>query len=689
MIGPAAGIRVAVDIGGTFTDLECIDPVTGVVRSFKTPTTPEDPALGLVNALNGAAERFGFHVRDVSLLLHGTTIATNAVLTRDLPHGALITNAGFEDVLEIGRHARRDIYGLKAEERTVLIPRRHRFGIIGRISAKGDELAGIDPAAIDAVIDQVVASGAEVVAISLLNAFSNPVHECLVRDRLRQRLPSMPCSCSHEVSPEIREFERTSTTVLNSLLMPVVQRYVRGLETRARAAGLSAPIYLVQSNGGATTPAAASVTPVKLLLSGPSGGVLAARQIASELGFRNAVAVDMGGTSYDIAIIQNGEPSFIAQGDVDGLPIRVPMVDMRTIGAGGGSIVALDASGRLMVGPASAGATPGPVCYRRGGIEPTVTDVNVVLGRIGADSFMGGQLPLDREGAARALDQRVARPLGLSVDAAASGVLAVVVAKLAGAIKLSLFEKGLDPRDFVLISFGGAGGVHAVEVAAELGITTVVFPREPSTFSAHGILQSDVVQDLAHTRIIPLIEDAATKVATLVSRMTLDGTKMLADQGLAADACELRFSVDLRYRGQAFEIMVPLGPGPVTNGAITELVARFHAAHRQRFSFDDPLEVVELVTLRLAAIGRLPMGSASAVEGPRVVASRQTRAVHLGGCWQHVPVIPQQVIGAGDQVAGPAIIEQPYTTLLLGPGWTLEAQSGGDLVARSTPGTAS
>ncbi len=688
MSNAANRVRVAIDIGGTFTDLECIDPATGACRSFKTPTTPEDPGLSLVTALKGAAERFGFRVDDVALLMHGTTIATNAVLTRDLPDGALITTTGFEDVLEIGRHARRDIYGLKAEERALLIPRRRRFGAGGRIGAKGTVLAALDPAAIDAVIDRVAASGAQVAAISLLNAFANPAHECAIRDRLRQRFPAMPCSCSHEVSPEIREFERTSTTVLNALLMPIVQGYVRGLEARARAIGFTAPIYLIQSNGGATTPAAAGLTPVKLLLSGPSGGVLAAQRLAGDLGFKHAVAVDMGGTSYDISIIQNGDVSVVTQGDVDGLPVRVPMVDMRTIGAGGGSIVALDASGRLMVGPRSAGAQPGPVCYRRGGAEPTVTDVNVVLGRLGAESFMGGQLPLDRAGAAHALEARVAQPLGLSLDAAASGALAVVVAKLAGAIKLSLFEKGLDPRDFALISFGGAGGLHAVEVAEELGITSVVFPREPSTFSAHGILQSDVVQDLARTSIVPLTANATAQVADLAASLAAEGRRLLAGQGLPAGMHALKFSADLRYRGQAFELMAPLAAGPITAATIADLVTRFHALHQQRFSFDDPLEEVELVTLRLAAIGRLPRGHAEALQSAGVAAARTTRAVHLADGWQQVPVVPQQSLEPGDVLKGPAIIEHPYTTLVLTAGWRLETMPSGDLFARRRSGNA-
>lgn len=678
-------IRVAVDIGGTFTDLECRDETTGEAHSFKVPTTPEDPSIGLVNALQGAADRFGFTIADITVLLHGTTIATNAVLTRDLPACALITTAGFEDVLEIGRHARRDVYGLKPEARPLLVPRRRRFGVNERIGADGAILSALDPDDLDRTIEAVRTSGATVVAVSLLNGFLNPAHEIAIRDRLKARLPQIPCSCSHEVSPEIREFERTSTTALNALLMPVVQNYVNGLITRSREAGLTAPIYLVQSNGGAATPAQAGQTPVNLLLSGPSGGVLAAEKVAATCGRRNIVAVDMGGTSYDIAIIRDGQRAVIAQGDLDGLPVRVPMVDMRTIGAGGGSIIWRDGTGRLQLGPQSAGARPGPVCYRRGGTEPTVTDVNLILGRLDAASFMGGDLALDLTGARESLANHIAEPLGLSVEAAAAGVIAIVTARLAGAIKLSLFERGLDPRDFALMSFGGAGGLHAIDVAEELGMGEVVFPREPSTFSAHGILQSDLVHDLARTRILPLKPEALPAILALAAELRESGHALLEADASPPARRAMRFGADLRYRGQAFELMVPLDDADLTESGLPNLIERFHQTHLQRFSFDDRQEIVELVTLRLSAIGLIGTEASaghSHVEQPRAAASRITRPLYGAEGWQDAPVVPQASLKTGDTINGPAIIEQPYTTLILGSGWQLTMLPTGDLLAR-------
>ena len=677
----AKRIRIAVDIGGTFTDLECVDEVDGTTRSFKAATTPEDPSLGLMNAIKGAAARFGFALSDVGLLMHGTTIATNAVLTRNLPDGALITTAGFEDVLEIGRHARKEIYRLKPEPQAVLVPRRRRFGVVERIGPVGEVLTALDEASVEAAIDKVAASGASVCAIALLNGFTNPSHEIAIRDRLLARLPDLAVSCSHEVSPEIREFERTSTTVLNALLIPVVRRYIDALLARIAAEGLTAPLYLVQSNGGATTPRAAGEAPVKLLLSGPSGGVLAAEGVARQLGFPNVVGVDMGGTSYDVAVIRDGRRAVVAQGDIDGLPVRVPMVDMRTIGAGGGSIASLDASGRLQVGPRSAGARPGPVCYGRGGTEPTVTDVNLILGRLDPVTFLGGEFALDLDGARAALDTRIAGPLGLDRDRAAAGILAVVVAKLAGAIKLSLFERGLDPRDFALMSFGGAGGLHAVEVAEELRMTTVIFPKDPSTFSAHGILQSDIVHDLARTRVLPLKAGATPAFAALAGDLLAEGEALLAADGLPPAQRRLELAADLRYRGQAFELLVPLEEIPLDDAALARLCERFHEAHRQRFSFDDPDETVELVTMRLAAVGLLGGMADSHVPEAGEAAPVRERPVHIDGTWRTAPVYEQGRLLAGARVDGPAIIEQAYTTLILPAGWRLVVRPSGDLVA--------
>jgi N-methylhydantoinase A len=519
-----------------------------------------------------------------------------------------------------------------------------------------------------------------VAAICLINAYRNPAHEIALRDAIAAALPALRLSCSFEVSPEIREFERSSTTILNALLMPVVQTYVDRLLARMGEAGMIAPLYLVQSNGGAASPAAAARAPVKLLLSGPSGGVLAAERLARRLGLANAVGVDMGGTSYDVALVQDGRRAVVAQGEIDGLPVRTPMVEMRTIGAGGGSIARVE-NGRLRVGPESAGASPGPVCYGRGGAEPTTTDANLVLGRLDAAGFMRGAFPLDRVGAAEAMRFRVAEPLGLSVEAAAEGVLKVVTAKLAGAIKLSLFERGLDPRDFALMSFGGAGGLHAVEVAEALGMTRVVFPKDPSTFSAHGILQSDIAHDLARARIAPLTSEAAAVISADMAALAAEGRRLLAADALPDAARALRFSADLRYRGQAFELMLPLDGESIDAAGIADLAERFHALHRQRFSFDDPGETVELVTLRLTALGLLDAPPEVRLAGGRHAPSQTFRKVRHGGEDRQFLIVQQGAVAPGETVDGPAIVEQAYTSLLIPGGWLLTVTKTGDMMA--------
>jgi N-methylhydantoinase A len=669
-------IRVAVDIGGTFTDLEIVDLRTGRSGSLKTPTVPDDPSAGLMKALLDAAERYNFAIADIALLIHGTTIATNAVLTGKLPAGALITTAGFEDVLEIGRHSRRDIYALRAEPRTLLVPRRHRYGVPERVLASGEVFKALDHGAVDAVADRLREAGIGVVAVSLLNAFANPEHEVAIKDILLRRDPSLFVSLSHEVSPEMREFERTATTVLNALLMPVIREYVSGLERRRTEAGLRAPLYLVQSNGGACTLSKALRAPVNLILSGPSGGVLASEQVATDLGLANVVAVDMGGTSYDISLIQDGRRTIVTQGEIERCPVRVPMVDMRTVGAGGGSIVAVDSTGRLSIGPDSAGSIPGPVCYRRGGTQPTITDANLVLGRLDPDTFLRGEMHLDLHGAREAIGTKIAEPLGISVDGAAEGIIQVANSKLAASVKLAMFERGLDPREFALMSFGGAGGLHATEVAGILGIKTVVFPQDPSTFSALGILMSDIVHEVARPKVLPLRSEAGGQLAALADEMSAEGNARLQADGILPADQKLFLQADLRYRGQAFELLVDVHDAKFPESEIERLIDSFHATHLQRFSFDDRAESVECVTLRLSAVGRLGSVVPAAEKGKRHGKPSRQREVFLDGKFETLSVYAFGSVGETQSLAGPLLVEDDYTTVLLGAGWRISATAG-------------
>jgi N-methylhydantoinase A/oxoprolinase/acetone carboxylase beta subunit len=672
-------VRIAVDIGGTFTDLQVLDARSGHLHAWKTPTTPEDPSIGLLRGVAEAAERFGFALSDVGLLLHGTTIATNAVLERKLARGVLLTTAGFEDVLEIHRHVRRELYRLDPDPFPCLIERDCRLGVPERLRADGSVETPLDEAALPALLARIDALGAETVAICLLHAYANPSHERRLQALLAAARPQLPVSISADISPEIREFERSSTTVLNALLVPVVRAYLRRLEQRLGEGGFRPLVFLVQSNGGVCSLQKAAEQPARLLLSGPSGGALAAGRIAQLLGQPNLVAVDMGGTSFDVSVVQEGRVSVVTQGEVDRLPVRLPMVEMRTIGAGGGSIASVDAGGRLTVGPRSAGSRPGPVAYGRGGTEPTVTDANLVLGRLDPDYFLGGLMQLDMPATEAAMAASVATPLGLSIQAAAQGILTVTNANLGAAVRLSLFEKGLDPREFALLSFGGAGGLHATDVAAEMGIREVIFPVEPGTLSAYGILYSDLVQDLARSRVIPAQEAHLADILAMAETLRAEADAALAHDGVAAGAREVAIAADMRYHGQAFELLVPWPELP----DLGALRRRFHAMHKQRFSYADEAEAVEIVTLRAIATGRLPKPATQQAAPADRPARKGSRRVFDAGAWQDVPVWDRAALTEADRIDGPAIVEEAFATHWIGRGWTAALGATGALIARS------
>ena len=678
-------VRIAVDIGGTFTDLQFFDARTGKVHAWKTPTTPQDPSIGLMTGVKEGAERFGFALSDVGLLLHGTTIATNAVLERKLANGVLVTTAGFEDILEINRHVRRDIYGPAPDPFPTLIPRNRRLGVPERMRADGTAEIALDESAMPALVAQLDALGAECVAVSLLNSYANPAHEQRLASLLRAARPGIPVSLSCEISPEIREYERSSTTVLNTLLVPVVKAYLDRLERRLGEDGFHPLVFLVQSNGGVCSLRTAAEQPARLLLSGPSGGTLAAGRLSQLLARPNLVAVDMGGTSFDVSVVQDGRIGLVTQGEIDRLPVRLPMVEMRTIGAGGGSIASVDAGGRLTVGPRSAGARPGPVAYGRGGVEPTVTDANLALGRLDADFFLGGMMKLDMPAARAAIEARVGVPLKLGLEDAAEGMLAVTNANLGAAIRLSLFEKGLDPREFCLLSFGGAGGLHATDVAAEIGMNEVAFPRDPGTLSAYGILFSDLVQDIARSRVTRGDAAHLPAIAEGVAALREAAMQRLARDGIDPAAQRIEIAADMRYVGQAFELLIPWGELSAPDAvSLDQLVANFHATHRQRFSYANPGDPVEIVTLRATAIGRLPKPEVGEPHPAQRPARKGMHRVYCDHAWREVPIWDRDALTLEDRVVGPAVIEEAFSTHWIAPGWTAALGPAGAVIARRT-----
>jgi N-methylhydantoinase A len=671
-------IRIAVDIGGTFTDIEILDAGTGAIHQIKTPSTPKDPSIGLLAGMREASRRFGFPLEAVQYLLHGTTIATNAVLERKLPAGAIVTTAGFEDVMQIGRHGRKEVYAITLEQPAPLVPRRLCFGVSERVGADGTVSVPLDEDGVRRVATRLAAAGVKSVAVCLLHAYANPVHEKRIGAILSELLPGVAISLASEISPEIREYERMSTTTLNALLMPIVQAYTDRLAKVIAEEAPKTQVYLVQSNGGVSGLAKAGREPARLLLSGPSGGAAAARRLSRELGEPNLVAVDMGGTSFDVSVVHEGSIAMVNEGEVDGLPVRLPMIEMRTIGAGGGSIAWVDEGNRLRIGPHSAGADPGPACYGRGGTALTVTDANLLLGRLDGASFMGGAMPLDKDAAQKAA-QAIAQRLDLSVDQVAAGVIEVANSALATATRLSLFEKGMDPEDFGLLSFGGAGGVHACEVADELGIRRVIFPAHASTLSAWGILWSDIAHDLSITRI-GLFSEVAPQLAERTAALLADADRLLAEDGVPAAARRFGWAVDLRYAGQAFDLRVPLDDADFSPQGVARATEAFHALHRQRFSYDEPQVPVEIVALRLTAIGGLAKPGLAAATETAAATPPGSRLVHGRNGAVATPVWAREAIGP-EPIAGPVIVEEAYTSVYLPAGWRIFAHASGALIA--------
>ncbi|WNJ90200.1 hydantoinase/oxoprolinase family protein [Bosea sp. 685] len=672
-------IRIAVDIGGTFTDIEILDASSGAIHQIKTPSTPADPSIGLLTGIREASERFGFPMQAVQYLLHGTTIATNAVLERKLPLGAIVTTAGFEDVMQIGRHGRTDVYAITLAQPEPLVARRFCFGVTERVNAEGRITVPLDEDGVRRIATELARADVKSVAVCLLHGYANPAHERRIGAILAEMLPNIAITLACDISPEIREYERMSTTALNAMLVPIVQRYTNRLAGRLRDEIPEAQVYLVQSNGGVSGLAKAGREPARLLLSGPSGGAAAARRLSVELCEPNLVAVDMGGTSFDVSVVHDGQISMVNEGEVDGLPVRLPMIEMRTIGAGGGSIAWVDDGNRLRIGPHSAGADPGPACYGKGGTRLTVTDANLLLGRLDGASFMGGAMPLDRE-AARKAAQEIACKLDLSIDQVAAGVIDVANSALATATRLSLFEKGMDPEDFALLSFGGAGGVHACEVAEELGISRVIFPAHASTLSAWGILWSDIAHDLSATQI-GLFSELAPSLSDKAERLIVEAQALLAEDGVAPEAQRFEWAVDLRYAGQAFDLRVALDGADFSAVGIAKATAAFHDLHRQRFSYDEPQVAVEIVALRLKAVGGLAKPVPARGGLHQAEASTRSRPVHGRHGAVATPVWDRDAISSSHPLAGPAIVEEPYTSVYLPAGWTILTHASGALVA--------
>lgn len=665
---------VGVDVGGTFTDLYAFNRATGAVALHKTASTPANPAEAILSGLAELASAAGFPLTAIASLAHGTTVATNALIQRRGARVAVVTTRNFRDLVEIGRQIRPKLYDLKADFPQPLAPREMRFEVDERIGPKGEVITPLDPASVDAVIAQLRDSGAEGCAIAFLFSYLNPAHEAAVKARIAAALPDLAISASHEVQPEFREYERTSTTLLNAYLQPVFGRY---MTTLGRALAQDAPaahVGINQSSGGLMSIDKARDFPIRTALSGPAAGAVGAIHAAMASGLPNVITFDMGGTSADVALIREGRAGLSFDRDVAGFPVRMPMVDINTVGAGGGSIAWFDRDGLVKVGPASAGAVPGPACYGRGGTAPTVTDANVVLGRLSGHGLLGGAMALG-EDAARAAIGSVAQRLGFSVERAAQGMLDIVSANMVRAIRAISVERGHDPRDFVLMPFGGAGPLHAEGCARALGIRRILVPLSPGILCAQGLLVADQSEDFVRSQLTPLDEGAGETLAALLADLMAEAAAWWQAEGVAPDARGLRIALDMRYSSQNYELQVPIEAMPDAHAlpGRDTLRAMFLAAHEQAYGFSNPHDPVDVVALRVTATGRLPSPGvpplpAGATSAP---APRTRRAVWFDGdAPADAPVYDRATLAPGARIVGPAVIDQFDATTLVFPGDT-------------------
>ena len=696
-----ARYRLGVDIGGTFTDAVMVDERSGATRIAKLPTTPSDPSIGFMNVLGRLMADALVDPADVAAIVHGTTVATNSVIEGRIAPTAFVTTRGFRDMLEIARQIRPSLYDLQFEKPPPLVPRHRCFEVTERLTATGEVLLPLDEASVLKVAAAIRELDVESVAICLLHSYVNATHETRVAEILRRELPGVSISASADVAPEFREYFRASTTVVNAAVQPVVERYLEGVATRLAADGYDAALLVMQSGGGVMSFEQAARRPVFMIESGPAAGVVATVDLAERLGIRDVISFDMGGTTAKVGLVRGGVPTVTKDFEVggtatpgiggvargSGYPIRTPVIELVEIGAGGGSVAWIDSGGVLRVGPRSAGAEPGPACYRRGGTEPTVSDANLVLGRLSPGRFLGGEMELDTELARQAIESRCATALGSGVVETANSIVEIANVAMANALRLVSINRGHDPRDFALVSFGGAGPLHANRLAAMLGIPRVVIPATPGTFSAFGLLATDLRHDL--TRTIRLRSDgvAAERLAAAFDEMTAIGRAELAREVAPLDAIEVRRYAEIRYVGQSHELTIPLASGPIDASSVDRLVADFHAAHQMAYGFHVLTEPTMVVNIRTSVIGRIHRsisGGGWRSDDDGAVQPSTERPVFFGEAGGFVPtaIVDRSRLTLGGRVDGPAIVEQHDSTTVVHPGFAASVGEVGELVIR-------
>jgi N-methylhydantoinase A len=677
------GYKIGIDVGGTFTDVVCIDGDESV-NVVKTPTTPENQARGVLSGLQRIASREGMTLREflknTEVIVHGTTVATNAMLEFKGAKTGLITTRGFRDDIEIRRGYKERIFNPRHPAPVPIALRRHRLTVTERVDRDGNVLIPLDETETARAVKGMKEAGVESIGVCLFFGFINPVHEKRIAEIIRHEHPDAYISVSHEVLPQIREFERVSTTLVNAYTGPGLKRYLQDLESGLRRSDFESEFFVMLSNGGIMNAAYAGMYAVYSLLSGPAGGVVACSQLIGELcGEPDLITVDMGGTSYDVSLIRNRKPTLTTNHWVSRYRVAVPMLDIHTIGAGGGSIAWVDPGGALQVGPQSAGAAPGPACYGKGGSDPTVTDANLLLGFLDPDHFLGGEMKLDRDAAEKTVCEKVARPLGLDTVQAANGIFRIVNNNMANGIRVVSVQRGFDPREFVLVAFGGNGALHAGVQAQELGIRTVIVPRIATAFSARGLLSSNIVINKMRTYIARSDDYDLDTMNSLLASMRRETEKDLplsrgSRSAFVGETVE-NYHVDMHYKGETHEITVPLksADGMVSVRDVQHAVQAFHSAHEALHTFSNPDAPVFFMNLRLETVLVTRKPSARRIEfsGEDPSAALRTRRdayFESEGGFIETPVYDGSLTRGGNLMRGPCVIEEPATTIVVYPG---------------------
>lgn len=667
---------IGVDVGGTFTDFSVFNQETGELFNYKDSSTPADPSRAIVKGVQDVLEIKKAAAGEVSYLAHGTTVGTNALIEKKGCRLGLITTKGFKDLMEIGTQRRPSLYNLRAQKPYPLVPSGLNCTVTERIRFDGSIETPLNEEETREVVRYLKAQGVEAIAVCTLFSFINPVHEERIEEIIHEEYPEVYVTTSSKLAPEFREFSRMSTTVMNSYLGPVMKKYVNNFRDSIAKLGIEAEPYVTQSNGSIISIKETIDCPIKTALSGPSAGVIAAAYIGKQCNADKVITFDMGGTSADISLIENFTPQVSNERYVEGYPARIPMINIITIGAGGGSIAKIDDGGALKVGPKSAGATPGPACYMRGGENPCVTDANIVLGKLNQKKILGGRMDVDIELAKKAIQTKICDKSDLDLKRAANGIITVVNSNMVRAIRSVSVEKGYDVREFSLMAFGGAGPLHACEVARELGMKEVLIPPHPGTLCSLGLLLADTKFDLSRTKVVNGEAGNLKEINHQFSNMVVQGTALLDKEGVPADRRYFEYAIDMRYQRQNFEICIPVPAGEMTEETLEKAMADFHAEHKRSYGYCKEDAIVQLVSYRVSAIGVIDKPDLKEKElhpDAPLPQPIEVRKVLFQNSDEYVdaPVYMRGELVPGQAVPGPCICEQMDTTLVVPTGWVI------------------